>query len=141
MKKIFSVRTLPIEVDFALFLVRIVCGYAFILHGWGKIQHPFGWMGEQSTMPAIFQAAAAVSEFGGGIALVLGFLTRLGAVGIGCTMLVAVYIHCCIKGDPFVSRGGASYELAAVFLCIAILIVIAGPGRFSIDRKAFGITT
>jgi putative oxidoreductase len=35
-------------------------------------------MGKESSIPGIFQALAAISEFGGGIALISGFLTRLG---------------------------------------------------------------
>lgn len=41
--------------------------------------------------------------------------------------------------DPFVAlQGGRSYELASVYLCVAVLLLLAGPGRFSVDRVAFG---
>ena len=140
MRKIFSIRNQPVEVDLVLLLVRLVCGYAFVLHGWGKIQNPLDWMGKESSIPGIFQALAAVSEFGGGIALISGFLTRLGAFGIGCTMVVAVYMHRFVLGDLFVNlMGGRSYELASVYLLIALLLVICGPGRFSLDRSVFGV--
>ncbi len=139
MRKLFSVRNLPFEVDLVLLLIRLVCGYAFVLHGWGKIQNPLHWMGNESSVPAIFQALAAVSEFGGGFSLIAGFLTRLGAFGIGCTMAVAVYMHRFVLGDPFVNlSGGSSYEPASVFLLISLLLVISGPGRFSLDRGIFG---
>jgi putative oxidoreductase len=139
MRKLFSIRNLPVEVDLALLLIRLVCGYAFVLHGSGKIYNPFHWMGNDSSVPAIFQALAAVSEFGGGFSLIAGFLTRLGAFGIGCTMAVAVYMHRFVMGDPFVNlSGGSSYEPASVFLSIALLLVITGPGQFSLDRVIFG---
>jgi len=139
MRKIFSIRNLPVEVDLVLLIIRLVCGYAFVLHGSGKIYNPFHWMGSDSSVPAIFQALAAVSEFGGGISLITGFLTRLGAFGIGCTMAVAVYMHRFVLGDPFVNlSGGSSYEPASVFLSIALLLVITGPGQFSLDRAIFG---
>jgi putative oxidoreductase len=35
-------------------------------------------------------------------------------------------------------KGGGSYELASVYLCIALLLILAGPGRLSADRKVFG---
>jgi putative oxidoreductase len=140
MKKIFAIRNQPVEVDLVLLLIRLVVGYAFVLHGWGKIQHPLNWMGPESSVPGIFQALAAISEFGGGFALISGFLTRLGALGIGCTMTVAVYMHRFVMRDPFVNlTGGRAYELAAAFLVIAIFLVISGPGRFSLDRSIFGI--
>ncbi|MGE5698489.1 MAG: DoxX family protein [Deltaproteobacteria bacterium] len=137
--KVFAIRDLPVEVDLILLFIRLVVGYAFMLHGWGKIQNPLGWMGPTSSVPGIFQALAAISEFGGGMALISGFLTRLGAFGIACTMIGAVYMHSAVLGDPFVNlKGGRAYELAAVFLVIAVFFVISGPGRFSLDRMVFG---
>ena len=82
------------------------------------------------------QGLAALSEFGGGIAWMIGLLTPLASLGIGCTMAVAVGMHV-LGGDPFVARG-ASYELAAVYLCLSILFIASGPGRFSLDANLFG---
>ena len=65
-----------------LLLLRLVMGVAFVLHGWGKIQNPMGWMGPEATMPAVLQALAAISEFGGGLALIAGLLTRSASLGI-----------------------------------------------------------
>ena len=134
------IRKQNIDVDLVLLLVRIILGAAFILHGWGKIQHPFNWMGPDAAVPGIFQLLAAISEFVGGGALIVGFLTRIGAFGIGCTMTVALIIHFFILGDPFVNpTGGRSFEPAIVYLTIAFLFMIMGPGRFSFDRIIFGI--
>jgi putative oxidoreductase len=140
MKRFFSVRRLPNNLDWVLLLIRLVTGYAFVLHGWGKIQAPLDWMGPQSAVPPVFQALAAVAEFGGGIALMLGLLTRLGAMGIACTMFVAVSMHRFVLGDPFVNlTGGRSFEPAAVYFLIAVLLLVAGPGKLSLDRKLFGM--
>ncbi len=126
--------------DLVFLFMRIVVGYAFVLHGWGKIQNPWHWMGNESPVPVVFQALAAIAEFGGGFALILGLLTRLGALGIVCNMAVAVYMHRFILGDPFVNlAGGRSYELATAYLLVALLLLIAGPGRVSLDRKVFGV--
>lgn len=139
MKKFFAPYNLPVGLDLALLLIRLVCGYAFILHGWGKIQHPMEWMGPQSTTPGFLQLLAAVSEFGGGIALILGLVTRLAALGILCTMAVAVYTHAFTMGDPFMNpKGGSSFEPAAVYFCVAVVLLAAGAGRFSLDRLLFG---
>lgn len=139
LKRFFAIRSLDIDVDLVLLLFRLVCGYAFILYGWGKIQNAFSWMGPDSALPGFMQALAAVSEFGGGIALLLGLLTRLGALGIGCTMVGAIIFHAVVMGDPFMNpTGGGSYGPALIYLLIAILFVVVGPGRFSLDNKIFG---
>jgi putative oxidoreductase len=135
---ILGIRKFPVEVDIALLLVRLVVGTAFMHHGYGKIQHPMTWMGPQSTYPGIFQALSAISEFIGGAALALGFLSRIAAFGIICNMSVAVHLHMFKLGDPFVNAtGGGSYELALIYLVIAVLFLFAGPGKFSLDQLIF----
>ncbi len=138
-RKLFTVPEHPTLGDLALLLMRVVGGLAFMLHGWGKIQKPFSWMGPDSFAPGIFQALAAVSEFGGGLAWILGLLTPLASLGVASTMSVALWFHAIQRGDPFVSKAGEpSFELAAIYLCIALVLIGTGPGRFSLDRALFG---
>ena len=139
MKKFFAPYNLPFSIDLALLLIRLVCGYAFILHGWGKIQHPMTWMGPDATVPGFLQLLAAFSEFGGGIALIVGLVTRLASLGILCTMAVAVYTHAFVMHDLFVNpKGGSSFEPASVYFCVAVVLLAAGAGRFSLDKAVFG---
>jgi putative oxidoreductase len=138
-RKLLSVSRNPVGVDVALLLLRAVAGLAFMFHGWSKIQNPLGWMGPDAFAPGIFQALAALSEFGGGLAWIVGLLTPLASLGIASTMAVAFWFHAVLRGDPFVATGGgASYELAALYLCIALLLLAIGPGRLSLDRALFG---
>jgi putative oxidoreductase len=138
-RKLLAVRDHRTPVDGALLLLRLVAGLAFMFHGWGKIQNPFGWMGPDGFAPAFLQGLAALSEFGGGLAWMIGLAMPLASLGIGATMAVAVTYHVAFRGDPFVAMGGGpSYELAAVYLCLALLMLAAGPGRFSLDRLLFG---
>lgn len=118
-----------------LLAFRLVMGTAFVLHGWGKVQNPFGWM-QGSTVPGFLQAAAAFSEFGGGIALILGVLTPFAAGLLAITMAEAVRFHFGL-GHPFVGAGGPSYELAAVYFAAAVMFLFTGPGRFSLDAALF----
>ncbi|MCB0360566.1 MAG: DoxX family protein [Bdellovibrionales bacterium] len=137
-KQFFSRRSQPTSVSIALLFLRVVVGSAFMFHGYGKILNPFEWMGPTSAMPGIFQFLAAISEFGGGLAFILGLLTVLAALGIASTMVVAVHFQMIIQGDPFISHSGGSYELALVYLVIALVIFATGAGRYSLDAKLFG---
>lgn len=139
LKKLFTPASQPLHGDLALLLLRIVAGVAFILHGWPKIQNPFNWMGENAFAPGVFQALAALAEFGGGIAWVLGALTPLASLGMAGTMVVAVYVHAVMMGDPFVANGpGGSYEPALGYFCISMVFLALGPGGISVDRLIFG---
>jgi putative oxidoreductase len=119
-----------------LLLLRLVAGTAFMVHGWPKIQNPFGWMGPDAPFPGILLALAALSEFGGGLAWILGLLTPLASLGILSTMVVATWTHIS-RGDPFVGQG-ASYELALVYLAVAFLFLVQGAGVHSLDAQVFG---
>lgn len=141
LKKYLTVPANPVFADLSLLLLRFVAGLAFMFHGWGKIQNPFGWMGPDAPVPGIFQALAALSEFGGGLAWIIGLLTPLASLGIAITTAVAFSMHAFINGDPFVSTGGPSSELASLYFCIAVLLIAFGPGRFSLDKTIFGSRT
>jgi putative oxidoreductase len=125
-----------------LLAVRLVVGAAFVLHGLPKIQTPFGWMGADAPVPGVLQALAALSEFGGGVALILGLLTPMASFGIACTMLVAIFMAHVSQGHSFVASkpGEPSFELAAVYLAIVILLMLVGPGALSLDALLFGKT-
>ncbi|CDZ81095.1 DoxX [Candidatus Rubidus massiliensis] len=140
MKELFKPTRLPMSTSTGLFLVRLIAGLAFMYHGYGKIQNPMGWMGPDATIPGVFQLLAALAEFGGGLAWIVGFLTPLASLGIAITMGVAIYFHAAILGDPFVASaaGSGSYEPALLYLSIAFLFLFAGPGKFSLDRLLFG---
>src|SRR5260370_55819 len=109
-----------------LLVLRVVAGAALMCHGWVKIQNPFGWADKIPGFeaPGFLQALAALAEFGGGLALIVGFLTPLAALGIGCTMAVAIAQYHLPAGDPFVNnKGGPSFEPAAGYLAVAIMFL------------------
>ena len=117
--------TLDARTSAALLPLRVVAGVGLSTHGLGKIKDPFHWMDKGGdAAPAFFQLLAAISEFFGGLALAAGLLTPLACFGIACTMAVAVHRH--------LTRGG-SFELAALYLGIAVLFGVIGPGKFALD--------
>lgn len=124
-----------------LLVLRVVAGSALMLHGWGKIRNPFGWMPPAAGVPGFFQFLAAFSEFFGGLALIIGLLTPIAALGVAFTMLVAAFMGHISRGDPFVNppgRQGGSWEPAAGYFAIATLLMLVGPGALSLDALLFG---
>lgn len=139
LSNLFKVNELCCSSSMSLLILRLVAGTAFAIHGWGKIQHAFDWMGPTAPVPGFFQFLAAFSEFGGGIAWILGALMPLASLGLAFTMLVAVLTHMVMMKDPFIDpAGGHSYELASVYFAIAMVLGLVGPGKLSVDAKIFG---
>ena len=103
-------------------------------HGLGKLEAPAQFILALTKrgfpLPGVFGWAALLSEFaGGGILLALGLLTRPAAGFVLITLTVAAFdIH---SGDPFAKR-----ELALAYAVVALTLLIAGPGRFSLDRPS-----
>ena len=129
-----------------LLLLRVAMGAAFVIHGAGKvgwphpsIGHAMHWMGPKSDIPALFQGLASLAEFGGGLALIFGFLTPLAALGILCTMAVAYFKVMGPMGAPFVANkpGAMSYEIVAVYAAAALVFLTVGPGILSMDYLVF----
>lgn len=124
---------------FGLLLVRLVFGFAMMVRGYPKIQDPFHWA-DKYGIPGPLQALGALAEAGGGLAIALGLLTPLGAVGWIATMGMAMY-QLSKQDAVFVNSPGAkgpSYEAAAGYFAVAVLLLLTGPGKFSFDALLFG---
>ena len=123
------------QIDTALAILRVVLGVTFILHGGQKL-FVFGFAGVSGAFaqmgipaPGLLGPFVAFVEFFGGIAILLGLLTRLAALGIGATMVVAILtVH--LKNGFFAPTG---IEFPLSLLGSAIALVITGAGDFSLD--------
>jgi putative oxidoreductase len=127
-------------------ILRLVLGIVFFAHGAQKMLGWFGGFGFSGTMdfftkmmhiPAPLAFLAIAAEFFGGIGLILGFLTRVGAFGIGMNMLIAIAMVHHNFGFFMNWTGGQKgegFEFHLLVLAIAAFLMIKGAGAFSVDR-------
>lgn len=126
------------QIDMGLFVLRVAIGCLMLVHGIQKMMRfsamsdvfpdPIG-MGSQLSLTLAISA-----EVGCSILLILGLGTRLAAIPLAFTMLVALFVvH---AADPWKVK-----ELAAIFLTVYAVIFITGPGSCSLDAKLFSKTT
>jgi putative oxidoreductase len=93
-------------------------------------------------VPEFLQGLSTLAEFGGGLALIVGLLTPLATLGIAINMLVAIVMVHLKAGDPFIGAPGKpSFEAAGLYLGVALGLLAAGPGAFSLDAMVFGKKT
>jgi putative oxidoreductase len=126
--------------------IRLGLAAVMIGHGAQKVLGSFSGPGFNTyiagTTPFSFMrpawlwlAAAAFSEFVGGILILLGFLTRFGAFFIACVMITAIAsVHW--SGGFFAANRGYEYPLSLLSMSFALLI--AGGGQASVDRALTG---
>jgi putative oxidoreductase len=134
-------KIISTSASWAPLVLRLALAVIFIGHGAQKVLGSFGGPGlaKFTSFPAPFpfmrpawlwMGIAAFAELIGGALLLLGFLTRVGAFLIACTMLAAIIgVH----WPAFFGASGLEYPLALLAMCLALLI--SGGGMASVDRS------
>ncbi|MCZ2152766.1 MAG: DoxX family protein [Bryobacterales bacterium] len=119
-----------IAADFGLLLLRVLAGLGLAFeHGIKKLPPSDGFvqMVKGVGMPGFMAWGATGAELIGGILLALGLFCRPAALLIVINLCVAIFgVH---GAQPFAMR-----ELAALYAGSAVLFLLAGPGRYSVDR-------
>ena len=142
MNKFTLSKLLTSNAGFSSLVLRIPIGIILAAHGSQKLFSWFGgyglegtggWMESIGLTPGYLMALLAGSaEFFGGIALILGLLTRPAAAISAFTMLIAIFsVH--INNGLFVSNNG--YEFALSLLAGTLALTFQGAGYLSIDNK------
>jgi len=124
------------------FFLRLVLGAAMIYHGYDKVIPHGGFHGANAFsaiehhsrhvtslgLPYWMGVVSALTEFAGGILILLGLFTRFTAFLISINMLVAVAL---------VTRhqGYAGSEYALALLVIALMLFFFGAGACALDRR------
>jgi putative oxidoreductase len=126
-----------LSLEYGYCFMRIAIGLLTIAHGFPKITggiETWNFLGQ--TMgnlgihfwPVFWGLCAACAEFFGGIALTLGFGTRIASFFLIFMMIVAFLMHW-HKGDSF-----QIYSFSLAMIVVFIGFLIAGSGRYSLEE-------
>ena len=117
--------------DFGPLSLRIIAGIGLMIHGFPKLLDIAGTGNSFTNMglPPELAVVIGLLEFIGGLAILLGILTRIAAGLLAIDMIGAILQVKLSKG--FI--GG--YELDLLYLAIMISLMITGPGSLSIERS------
>lgn len=133
------------------FLLRAILGVVFFAHGAQKVLGWFGGYGLTGTVgffesalgiPAPLAYIAAFTEFFGGLAMLIGLLTRIWAIGFIVNMLVAMFVVHLPYGFFLNTgtNGGSGVEFVLTLCVLSIVALLLGPGRYSLDYLIFART-
>ena len=130
-KLLFSGTENKVVTDMVLAMFRVFIGLSLAMaHGIKKVPPSEGFIkgtGEMGfPLPEFFGHAAGIAEFAGALLLAIGFSTRPAAFFVAITMFVAAFIK--HADDPF-----GTAEKAYIYFAIALVYVILGSGRYSLD--------
>jgi putative oxidoreductase len=116
--------------DAGLLILRVLSGLSLALaHGLSKLPPSAQFMSGVAALGLPGQMAwlSGFAETFGGLALAAGVATRPAAALIALNMSVAAFLQ--HANDPWLRK-----ELAFIFLGVALMFLLVGAGRFSIDR-------
>ncbi|MBV8255298.1 MAG: DoxX family protein [Chitinophaga sp.] len=126
------------------FIIRVVVALVMFPHGAQKLLGWFGGYGFSGTMdfftkggtPAILAFLVIITESIGSLLILFGFTTRIWAGLLTVIMIVAMNIH---KANGFFmnwygKQAGEGFEYHLLVLAITVSLLIAGAGRWSVDR-------
>jgi putative oxidoreductase len=119
--------------------VRVIVGTIMAAHGWQKVQAgpanfgaALGQMGV--PLPTLVGYVVTFVEVVGGILLIVGLLSRLAALVLTIDLVVAILLVKVNVGFLSPPQGGAGAELDLALIAGFLVILLAGPGRLSVDH-------
>ena len=119
--------------DLAKLILRVCPAIMMIYgHGWSKLKRIIAGNWEFSDPIGIGPIAslllATFAEVVCSLAVIAGFRTRLAAIPLVITMLVAAFIR--HGANPWERK-----ELALLYGVVFVVVILLGPGRFSLDKS------
>ena len=126
---------LPTQINLGLLFIRIASAAAFLYHGSGILFGCFNGPGpvtfaNSHHWPVIVAYLVGLAQFAGGLAVLFGVLTRLGAACLAIVMVGAIFtVH--LPHGFNIGDGGAEYAMTQ--LLIAIALMLTGPGAYSLS--------
>jgi len=128
-----------VRTGIALLILRVIGGWALHYHGAPKLGDPLHWLDDSPGLhaalpgaPQFLEPIVALAEGIGSYPITVGLLTRVVAFFIVCDLATAVIGVGMLRGRPFVG-GRDSYEIPALLLTFALVLLVAGPGPDSLD--------
>ena len=142
-------RLIRTDNDPAALIMRLALGLVIFPHGAQKVLGWWGGYGAAATiqgfskggLPVVLAVLVLAAEFGGSLGLIVGFLTRVAAFGVGCVMLGAILlVH--LKVGFFMNwagtQKGEGFEYHILALGLVLALLIKGGGELSIDGALAG---
>ena len=142
---IFTKYLFQTNASFSYWIPRVILGCVMFPHGAQKL---FGWFGgfgftntmtyftETAGLPWVIALLIIMGESLGSLGLIMGFFTRLSALGLICIMvgaIITVHIPNGLFMNWFGKQAGEGFEYHLLVIGISIPLLISGGGKYSVD--------
>ncbi|MDO9153149.1 MAG: DoxX family protein [Paludibacter sp.] len=132
--------------SWSLLIARLALGIVILPHGMQKALGSFGGYGFEGTlgaftgmgMPLFLGILVILAEFAGAIGVILGAGTRFMAFSIFLTLGGAMFLGGHVQHGFFMNwfgaQSGEGMEYFILVLGLALVLIIGGSGKFSVDN-------
>ena len=123
--------------DAGRLLLRCLLGVLMLFHGFFKMTHGVSWIAPilaAHHLPSVLAYGAYIGEVVAPICIIVGLFTRLAGLVYAVNMVFAVVL---IAGANFWTRtdvGAWALETEALYLFGGLLVMLLGPGKYSISK-------
>ena len=127
--------------------VRLVLGALFVMTGAMKLVVPMlaaAWAGQLAAanipLAELNRWVVPLIEMGVGVALLIGFYTRVATLLVLSIMVVATYVHLVVTDPVLFPLQPAEPIIPAVVMILSLYVLVKGGGSGSLDLRATGAT-
>ena len=123
--------------DLGKLIVRLTLGGLLLFHGIAKLLNGIGFIEAQlasHNLPAVLAYGVYIGEVVAPLMVILGYQTRIGALIIVFSMLVAIVLVHSHQLLSLAGNGGWALELQGFFLFTALAVVFMGPGKYKLKN-------
>jgi putative oxidoreductase len=117
--------------DYGLVFLRIMVGLIFVSSGLSDVRDP-DKRSKGIGMPKSFTLFLGCAELLGGVAVIVGFLIQLAAIGLLLIMLGALQKKLFVWKTGFWGKDGFGWNYELICSSMLIVIICSDGGRFTV---------
>ena len=125
--------------------IRVVLGVIFLMTGVMKLVVPMlsaAWAGQLAAanipLPELNRWVVPFIEMGVGVALLVGFYTRIATLLVLNIMVVATYVHVVVHDPALFPLQPSQPIIPAVVMILSVYVLVKGGGSGSLDLRSTG---
>lgn len=124
--------------DVGKLVLRVTISVLMLFHGYSKVSHGIDKIASnlvKSGLPEFLSYGVYLGEVIFPILIIFGLFTRFAALGMGTTMVFAIFLVNSDKIFMLNNHGSPVIELPFMYLIVSIVIFFIGAGKYSFDGK------
>jgi putative oxidoreductase len=126
------------KINSALLILRLSLGIMMLLYGFFKLfngVNEVGLMLTEKGLPYFISYGVIVGEVIAPLMIIIGYRTKIAAILLAFTMVVAIFLAHSNDIFSLNSHGGWAIDHQGLFLFGSIALILSGAGKYAVSTK------